>query len=249
LPGDLKLLYPESEQTIKSKVPADKMFKGLNFIVTGLVYEKIEDSKQFSVTIKKFITTHGGKVVDGPRPRKKVRANSSQSLPSMILISSKETRTLKYVHALACRIPCIHYNWILHCVEQKGLIPPSQYLLPAGYSIEADEMVPISKHFLDTHIEESELPLYEHRIEVIGNPEFKSNWTEILRAAGAKVVDRLFTSNEGRIDFILSDPEPSKFMIRKAKELKKALCSTDWVIQCIINNRFINPSSNDAFLI
>ena len=39
------------------------------------------------------------------------------------------------------------------------------------------------------------------RVEVIGVKEFKIQWEEIIKAAGAMVVDRLNTG--GRVDYVL----------------------------------------------
>jgi hypothetical protein len=40
---------------------------------------------------------------------------------------------LKYFLALASGTPCLHYNWILHCVEEDAILPWRSYLLPRGY--------------------------------------------------------------------------------------------------------------------
>jgi hypothetical protein len=45
-------------------------------------------------------------------------------------------RTLKYLLSVAAGLPTIHYNWLIHCCQQRCLLPHSLYLLPAGYSVE-----------------------------------------------------------------------------------------------------------------
>jgi hypothetical protein len=45
-------------------------------------------------------------------------------------------RTLKYLLSVAAGLPTVHYNWLIHCCQQRCLLPHSLYLLPAGYSVE-----------------------------------------------------------------------------------------------------------------
>jgi hypothetical protein len=37
---------------------------------------------------------------------------------------------------VAAGLPTVHYNWLIHCCQQRCLLPHSLYLLPAGYSVE-----------------------------------------------------------------------------------------------------------------
>lgn len=50
-----------------------------------------------------------------------------------ILIADNAKRTLKYFLALASGTPCLHYNWITHCVEEDAILPWRSYLLPRGW--------------------------------------------------------------------------------------------------------------------
>jgi hypothetical protein len=69
----------------------------------------------------------------------------------------------------------------------------------------------------------------------------QNQWTQILRAAGAKVVSRLFTKHE-KIDYILSDSEPSDIVLKKARQLDPPvpLCSSEWAIQCLIERKLLS---------
>ncbi len=84
------------------------------------------------------------------------------------------------------------------------------------------------------------------RIEVVGSPEFKEQWTPILSAGGAKVVQRLFSAYEN-MDLIFSDQEPSDIVWEKSKELKRPLCNVEWAIQCIISHQYIDPMSREEY--
>jgi len=82
-------------------------------------------------------------------------------------------------------------------------------------------------------------------VEVVGTPEFKAMWSQILHHAGAKVVDRLFSlSVEGRIDYILSDPEPTDMVITKAQTIGKPLCTTEWLIQSLLVQKVLDPNNH-----
>ncbi len=84
------------------------------------------------------------------------------------------------------------------------------------------------------------------RIEVVGSPEFKEQWTPILSAGGAKVVQRLFSAYEN-MDLIFSDQDPSDIVQAKSKELKRPLCNVEWAIQCIISHQYIDPMSREEY--
>jgi hypothetical protein len=59
-----------------------------------------------------------------------------------VLLSDAPKRTLKYLLAISSRshVP-IHYNWILHSVEHKLILPPSSYMLASGYSLLKKKLV------------------------------------------------------------------------------------------------------------
>jgi hypothetical protein len=50
--------------------------------------------------------------------RSQLRRTKKKGVPPLVLIGAKPERTFKYIMALAARIPCLHYNWILHSIEQ-----------------------------------------------------------------------------------------------------------------------------------
>jgi len=85
-----------------------------------------------------------------------------------------------------------------------------------------------------------------YRVEVVGTPNFKMMWSQILHYAGAKIVDRMFTT-ESRIDFILSDPEPTDMVIEKAQSLGKPLCTSEWVVQSLLVQKVLDPNIHKSY--
>jgi len=133
-------------------------------------------------------------------------------------------------------------------------LDPAPYLLLAGVRIDGKEeqiSLNIIKEFppkinqLTFYNRKKDEP---HRVEVVGTPEFKVMWSQILHHAGAKVVDRLFTlSSEARIDYILSDPEPTDMVIEKAQALGKPLCTTEWLVQSLLVQKVLDPTNHKTY--
>ena len=86
-----------------------------------------------------------------------------------------------------------------------------------------------------------------YRIEVIGIPAFQAQWKQTLKAAGARIVSRMDAVREDRIDFIVSDTEPTDLMIKIAKERKLPLCTIDWALQTIIQRKIQDPFAKPAY--
>jgi hypothetical protein len=53
----------------------------------------------------------------------------------------------------------------------------------------------------------------------------------ILREAGARVVERLFTAAENRLEYILADPNPPRGVPQRAEYLNIPVVSPEWVIE------------------
>lgn len=87
-----------------------------------------------------------------------------------------------------------------------------------------------------------------YRVQIIGIPSFQAQWKTILTQAGAKIVDRLSrTADYGRIDFVLSDSEPTDLSITQATQRGLPLCTIDWALQSIIQRKVQDPKSKPAY--
>jgi hypothetical protein len=166
------------------------------------------------------------------RSKARGRAAYPQSqLPSTLLLANKPHRTLKYLLALAAGIPTIHYNWLIHSHEQRCLLPYRAYLLPAGFSLEKER---------DVYITKPKTEIFNGlRVEVVGPSEFKDLWGLVLREGGAKVVKRLYTPQEKRIECIVSDPDPTAYLATKFEELQIPVVSKEWIIQSLLSQKML----------
>lgn len=87
-----------------------------------------------------------------------------------------------------------------------------------------------------------------YRVQIIGIPAFQNQWKSILKQAGARIVDRLDAARDfGRIDFVLSDSEPTDLSIQLATSRGLPLCTIDWALQSIIQRKVQHPSSKPAY--
>jgi hypothetical protein len=86
----------------------------------------------------------------------------------------------------------------------------------------------------------------ESRVEIVGFPFFVHQWEPILTAAGAMVTKERLSKEGSNIHFILSDSNPTELTIEQAKTRKLPLCNTEWVIQCLIERKLLDPLSNPA---
>lgn len=55
----------------------------------------------------------------------------------------------------------------------------------------------------------------------------------MLKEGGAKVVQRLYTPQEGRIECIVSDPNPTDYLAAKFRELEVPVVSKEWIVQSL----------------
>jgi len=230
----------------------DYLFRGFHFLLTFLSELKCSadwdaseknanDSESdcrssLGTYLTQLIESRHGKVIQeiqwkGPlSPIKRIQVNG---FPGTILISASHHTSYKYLLALASGTPCLHYNWIRHSVKEGELMPIEPYLLPSGIAIDGELL--FYKQPSDSYLLES------LRIEVFGETaEFKCIWTMILKEAGAKVVERLFSSSACRLDCILTDERPTEIVVERANKLHIPLVRTVWIVECLKCQRLIS---------
>ena len=59
----------------------------------------------------------------------------------MYVISDNYCRTMNYFKALAAGVKCVSHQWIDDSISMQELLPESNYLLPAGYSLHHEQVV------------------------------------------------------------------------------------------------------------
>ncbi len=184
------------------------------------------------------------------------------------MISDNAKRTMKYLLALASGTPCVHYNWILHSVEQQCILPYEKYILPSGLFKETGKVAYRDKEPYE------KLPLEGARFDVFGSTEFRvceeewstssieiwepqvpkfqwkkliipphldqEKWVMILRDAGGQLVD----SNTRSVKYILCDGNPQPYEIKTARDKKLPLLLPEWAIQTLISGKPVDPDDD-----
>lgn len=118
-------------------------FAGLAFLVTGVTRDKDEPEETDSESERIDFNRHhlkrqieaGGGVVLSSFPQSQI------SGAECFLISHTHQRTQKYFQSLASGIPCVSHMWINDCCACDKRLDYKKYLLPAGESLEAGEIV------------------------------------------------------------------------------------------------------------
>ncbi len=56
-----------------------------------------------------------------------------------------------------------------------------------------------------------------------------------MKEGGAKVVERLFSPQESRIECIVSDTRPGEYLEAKFKRLKVPVLNKEWIVQSLLS--------------
>ena len=246
-------LSPELRRLLKKKTQK-KIFKGFTVLLTGVdglaVHESIQQTfsgcKELGDVIRRLIIAHGGQISSSFLPHSHYRRahKSWPSLSSSILVSSEPKRTEKYLLGMVYGAPALSFQWIIDCCEEQTLFDfeseelREKYQLPSGIS-------PLdgTPRYLWEVLEEPNSFEYPPsifdglRCEVMGLKTFRNHWTKILRAAGAKVVQRLGSEweTEGRgLELVISEEPVSDWVVLKCNKLEIPLCSADFIVESIL---------------
>lgn len=94
-----------------------------------------EDIPNLEETIKTFVKSMGGTICNSTVRKRSPASNK----PSCILVAPSHQRTIKYLTALAARVPCVHYNWILH---MNKLVSTKKHPVPSSSLFSSLSSVP-----------------------------------------------------------------------------------------------------------
>eukprot|EP01124_Arcella_intermedia_P002757 TRINITY_DN114_c0_g1_i5.p1 TRINITY_DN114_c0_g1~~TRINITY_DN114_c0_g1_i5.p1 ORF type:complete len:615 (+),score=234.04 TRINITY_DN114_c0_g1_i5:163-1845(+) len=249
---DLQEVYSKPEAGQPQQSLSD-IFKGIHFILTGLISNVLKKdflSNQVQCAIKLMGGLIKPAIMNTPKA-----AKTKKQRPPWVLIAPTCLRTVKYMSALASRVPCIHYKWIIECYQQHCYLDPLHYLLPAGRSLRSKMKIIDPAIIEDYPPAISSLTFFHKkknrqlRIEIVGNLEFRSNWGPVLYSAGAKIVERVHGDNQAKIDYILCDGPPTHLTKEKAKKQDIPLCTLEWLIQSLLSQKAKDPTTHPSLSI
>jgi hypothetical protein len=68
-----------------------------------------------------------------------------------------------------------------------------------------------------------------------------------LKEAGAKVVERLFSDAESRLDVVIASKDADDAIIERSQQLKIPLVSSEWIIQSLYARKPCKFNENPKF--
>ncbi|XP_060709944.1 TP53-binding protein 1 isoform X2 [Hemiscyllium ocellatum] len=163
-----------------------------------------------------------------------------------ILIADQHCRTKKYFLCIASGIPCVSNLWVRDCALANQLQSYKNYLLPAGYSVEADRI--LEWHPRSTPFKNMKLLLVSDQQE-----GFLSLWSEILMMGGAMSVRQHNSSAHnkdvalGIFDMMITDPSCPVSLLKCAESLSLPVVSQEWVIQSLITGQKVSHNSHPKY--
>lgn len=200
------------------------LFRGFTFCLTGLM----------PGTSKQITTIIGSSTVLSPMAlyshvtcsTKKTKARPGNA--HTLLLSREPTRTIKYLLAVSLGVPCVSSDFVTESAAAGKLLSYQDFLL------QDEQPVPA-------------YPLDGLRTEVLGKN--REDWELVVRAAGGKPVQRLYTADEQRIDYVLlpnatERTQPIEQFLRRASKNAIPIITSDWLIKCITTRELVDPSTD-----
>ena len=256
-PGDLCLEYPKVPLPLNFKRDSDvtKIFKGKSFLLSGFPKVKnflspLEETtveKDFITFLTELIQSCGGTVIDkidhqiapvknvvhSPLERTvKLKKAPLRTLktPDCFLISDQPHLTFKYMTAIIFSVPLIHYNWVIHSVEEGTTLPFKPYALPAGI-IDRVPYYVTTPTFAKTLFKGTTFC-------VIGDEKFSTRWQFLLKQMGAAVV----AANNSK-----ACTSATLFLAAPGSKLpapcKNRIVSLEWVLSCVVTQQQLPPQA------
>ncbi|CUS22835.1 LAQU0S07e01200g1_1 [Lachancea quebecensis] len=244
--GKYNFAHPQLEQGRKSAegfqktaecLSSGKIFENCLFILTGINDRR---RRKLSSVIKR----EGGSISKTSfssilqfEPSGKVRSDvfDLSSLKFICLITSKHSRSLKYLETLALGWPTLHYKFLEYCVHQRALDMQGvfQFLLPSGESnrllLDSNVKSGVIKsnnifHFYSklvsgASIEDqlnSRLPKMQgYRVIICGSSELDEFVRFIFHALGAQYVEALDLDCRKNVISTTESPDYTSSLIKK----------------------------------
>ncbi|KAI3636133.1 hypothetical protein MIR68_005485 [Amoeboaphelidium protococcarum] len=225
VPSTLKIRHLKDQEEdstpskrLRSQSQKPQIFKGLQFLITGMDEEEVQH-------ISQSISQRGGQIIELDDIFNTQGYSSDNdfelSCKNIILLSHKALRTMKYVVALAFNIDRVSGRWIDCCTQCDRLVERKQYLLPNGL-FDGDYM----------SFSSLQQRLFEGiRIQCYGlstQSYYDQGWKLILIHLGATIINCQDGDDNQAVKVL--------FDIQSQKNLpsNEQLVSKDWIIESLI---------------
>ncbi|XP_078388330.1 TP53-binding protein 1 [Cetorhinus maximus] len=163
-----------------------------------------------------------------------------------VLIADQHCRTKKYFLCIASGVPCVSNLWVRDSCLANQLQPYKNYMLPAGYSVEADRI--LEWHPRTTPFKNMKLLLVSDQQE-----GFLSLWSEILMMGGAMSVRQHNSTAHnkdvplGIFDIVVTDPSCPASLLKCAESLALPVVSQEWIIQSLVTGQRVSHNSHPKY--
>ncbi|CAG2171967.1 unnamed protein product [Oppiella nova] len=193
--------------------------------------------------LTKQIETGGGRVFESFDDMKNCSENQDT-----VLIADTYHRSIKYIQCLAAGISIASHLWVIDCCRQNKYLKRDNYTLPAGFSIITNALPSDKNTFKKSST------LFKGTKFYFGSktPEkLHSLWAPVLSAAQALIVEdnSISVTNLSRkcVDIIIGDSSCSPELVKKAKQVKIPVISSEYIVQCLINGRKLSYDASPLF--
>lgn len=243
----IKLLGPLPEL-------GSNIFNGVSFLLTCGDRNKCDDlcleqsnperSTPFDkLYLIKQIESGGGKVFETFEEMKNCEENVD-----IVLIADTYHRSIKYIQCLAAGIPIASHLWVIDCCRQNKFLKRDNYTLPAGFSIITNALPSDKNTFRKSST------LFKGTKFYFGSktPEkLQSLWSPVLSAAHSVIVEHnpslANTLSRKTVDIIIGDHSCPSELVKKAKQMKIPVISSEYIVQCLINGRKLSYDASPLF--
>ncbi|XP_023941984.1 TP53-binding protein 1 [Bicyclus anynana] len=165
--------------------------------------------------------------------------------PNCKLIAPRPCLTAKYIQCLAADIRAVSHAWVIMSCINCRLMDVDAYILPSGYSILKKKYM----NWVQSSGKRNTTFLKDKVILLCGDQDmFVKFWECVCTFAGAttRVVNEEDINTTGA-SVLVTDWDCPHEIQNKANQDSIPLVSTTWVVQCLIEARFIAPTSHDKF--
>ncbi|KAI8906869.1 hypothetical protein EDD86DRAFT_248452 [Gorgonomyces haynaldii] len=220
----------------------NRLFRGFGFALA--LSQTTEDGQPIQdrwiseqQLVHDVITTRGGKILSRVDQYFNGRTASPQSPVITLLIANRPARRSTYLTALALGIKIVSLLWLKTC---DRLLDYELFLMPTGISAETgyDICPKYSLHVYNRYPN----PKTDKEIKM----DKKAKELQALcESAGCTSRKQL---KNGNTDYVIFGFEPTEEEMHMCKQHDCKPVKTEWVVQCLINQRFIEPANDSRYI-
>jgi len=253
----LSFILTHSKESAPSPTEAeqyDSLSDNDKDVSKSVVHEPKFDKK----ALRSAITAHGGNIVT------EVSEDSLDT--TLVGVSDKECKTMNFLQCLAHGVPLVSHIYILDCVRSGKLLERAAYLLPAGFSVLLMKNVEQGQDYktelqcngcllpyppatgtrqsarvkAEDAVNHRKVLSGLHVLVISTDRHFTEDWQSVLVSLGASVTGVYVSDTRLRDirppDVVVTDSKAPSFICKDVDQHDVPIVSTNWIIQCTVNN-------------